>query len=171
VDSALASLVTCLHTKKHKWTREEDQKTREEQTGHSRLVHSCMSPLYPPSHSRPPLEKTRLCQYHLINRCRYGSNCSFAHSSNELRVAPASVRKTKLCPLYPSGLCFDTFCNYAHGLEDMRSSCHYSPSTPSPREPLESTSSEQYTALLNMLSQVLNEHDKAVSILDQVSRY
>jgi hypothetical protein len=110
--------------------------------------------LYP----RPPLEKTRLCQYHLLQRCRYGTSCSFAHSALELRVAPASVRKTKLCPLFASGCCFDSFCNYAHGFDEMRvNSC------------LPSPPSDQYFVLLDMLNQVLA--DQQHSLLDQVSHF
>lgn len=112
--------------------------------------------LYP--QSRPPLEKTRLCQYHLLQRCRYGASCSFAHSPLELRVAPASVRKTKLCPLFASGLCFDSFCNYAHGLEEMRLNS-FPPSPPS----------DQYTVLLEMLNQVLAEQQPF--LVDQVSHF
>ena len=130
--------------------------------------------LYPGyiAQTRPPLEKTRLCQYHLLNRCRYGSSCSFAHSPLELRVAPANVRKTKLCPLFSSGLCFDSFCNYAHGLEEMRSSSQSIISDLCSTQ-CSPSSDQEYVLLLNMLNLVLTEKQcpDSVSLLDQVSHY
>ncbi len=111
---------------------------------------------------RPPLIKTRLCQYHLLQRCRYGSSCSFAHSLHELRVAPASVRKTKLCPLFETGLCYDSYCNYAHGVDELRDF----PRRPSDFLPTDDLSNARL--LLDMLNQVLTD-DLNAQILDQVS--
>jgi len=70
------------------------------------------------------LQKTRLCVYNLEGKCGYGSNCSFAHSSNEIRGVP-NLAKTQLCTKFAEGKCSDENCTYAHGQEDLRDSPNF----------------------------------------------
>jgi hypothetical protein len=67
------------------------------------------------------LQKTRLCVYNLQGKCGFGSACSFAHSSTEIRGVP-DLRKTQLCPKFAEGKCSDENCSYAHGEEELRES-------------------------------------------------
>eukprot|EP00922_Rhytidocystis_sp_ex-Travisia-forbesii_P035871 GHVS01053242.1.p1 GENE.GHVS01053242.1~~GHVS01053242.1.p1 ORF type:complete len:512 (+),score=110.06 GHVS01053242.1:500-2035(+) len=78
--------------------------------------------------TRPPpskdfkIYKAVMCQYHASGRCRKGTMCTFAHSSNELRAYP-DMRKHKLCAAWLSSAgCPDTAetCMYAHGVEQMQ---------------------------------------------------
>jgi len=70
------------------------------------------------------LQKTRLCVYNLEGKCGYGSACSFAHSSNEIRGVP-NLAKTQLCTKFAEGKCSDENCTYAHGQEDLRDSPNF----------------------------------------------
>jgi hypothetical protein len=65
------------------------------------------------------LEKTRMCVYYLQGRCKY-DDCSFAHSTLELKQAPSNLRKTKMCDLFMMGHCFDTHCNFAHSVDEIK---------------------------------------------------
>jgi len=65
------------------------------------------------------LQKTRLCVYHIQGKCGYGVNCTFAHTSDEIRGVP-NLQKTQLCTKFMEGRCSDENCTYAHGLEDLR---------------------------------------------------
>lgn len=67
------------------------------------------------------LRKTRFCMYHLQGACRYGSQCSFAHTVTEMHQPP-DLSRTHLCELYASGQCNDSNCAFAHGEEELRSS-------------------------------------------------
>lgn len=67
----------------------------------------------------PALEKTRMCVYYLQGRCKY-DDCSFAHSSHELKQAPTNLRKTKLCDLFMMGHCYDASCNFAHSTDELK---------------------------------------------------
>ena len=46
--------------------------------------------------TRNTLKFTQMCKYWHSKRCRMGNECNFAHSREELRLAP-SLRGTKLC--------------------------------------------------------------------------
>jgi len=37
-----------------------------------------------------------------------------------MREAPISVRRTKMCPTFYTGLCNDVSCNFAHSFEELR---------------------------------------------------
>jgi len=65
------------------------------------------------------LQKTRLCVYNLEGKCGFGSECMFAHSSNEIRGVP-DLRKTQLCMKFMEGNCVDKSCGFAHGEEELR---------------------------------------------------
>jgi hypothetical protein len=66
------------------------------------------------------LEKTRMCLYFLQGRCKY-TDCSFAHSHDELKQAPSNLRKTKMCELFLAGCCpNDVDCNFAHSMDELK---------------------------------------------------
>jgi hypothetical protein len=67
----------------------------------------------------PALEKTRMCVYYLQGRCKY-EDCSFAHSTQELKQAPSNLRKTKMCDLFMMGHCYDAQCNFAHSVDELK---------------------------------------------------
>ncbi|CEM01964.1 unnamed protein product [Vitrella brassicaformis CCMP3155] len=64
--------------------------------------------------------KTKVCRFFLENRCLRGTNCTFAHSTEELRAQP-DLRKTKICGMWAKGKCHDPTCQFAHGAEELRS--------------------------------------------------
>lgn len=63
--------------------------------------------------------KAAWCVFHARGKCTRGSNCSFAHSAEELRQLP-DLRKTKLCNAFLGGQCSNNNCSYAHGLQELR---------------------------------------------------
>jgi hypothetical protein len=65
------------------------------------------------------LRKTKFCMYHLQGACRFGSECAFAHSLNEMHNTP-DLRKTQLCKAYLEGRC-NGDCNFAHTENELRS--------------------------------------------------
>mmetsp|Transcript_59508 Transcript_59508/g.129152 ORF Transcript_59508/g.129152 Transcript_59508/m.129152 type:complete len:403 (+) Transcript_59508:97-1305(+) len=69
---------------------------------------------------RSQFRKTKLCSFFKKNRCVLDRDCPFAHTSEELKLAP-DLTKTKLCYNYFRQRCFDPKCNYAHGYGELRS--------------------------------------------------
>mmetsp|Transcript_1296 Transcript_1296/g.2813 ORF Transcript_1296/g.2813 Transcript_1296/m.2813 type:complete len:309 (-) Transcript_1296:85-1011(-) len=69
----------------------------------------------------PHLCKTTLCRMHARGRCRYGLECLFAHSLEELKRAP-DLTKTRLCQAWTQGSCHKDAaeCSFAHGREELR---------------------------------------------------
>ena len=69
------------------------------------------------------LAKTRLCLFYQEGRCKYGSECTYAHNVDEVRKAPEELRKTKFCELFmdPTRGCVDPDCNFAHDSVELRS--------------------------------------------------
>mmetsp|Transcript_3317 Transcript_3317/g.7349 ORF Transcript_3317/g.7349 Transcript_3317/m.7349 type:complete len:276 (+) Transcript_3317:173-1000(+) len=67
------------------------------------------------------VRKTTMCRAHARGRCRYGLDCIFAHSPEELRRMP-DLTKTKLCQAWLKGACplEDSQCRFAHGSTDKR---------------------------------------------------
>lgn len=65
------------------------------------------------------LQKTRMCIYFLEGKCGFGSSCTFAHSSNEVKSVP-DLTKTQLCTKFAEGKCTDKNCTYAHGEAELR---------------------------------------------------
>ena len=65
------------------------------------------------------LRRTKLCSKFFVSGECY-DDCSFAHSSLDLRVAP-DLRKTMLCTAWKHGKrCPDEDCRYAHGACELR---------------------------------------------------
>jgi len=65
--------------------------------------------------------KTKMCNLHLLNICKKGKDCPFAHSEDELREKPNLV-KTKLCQEFLEGNCQrGDRCSFAHGESELRS--------------------------------------------------
>lgn len=76
---------------------------------------------------QPPLKsfaktlwRTRLCKHYLKGTCRYGSNCGFAHSDDNVNDRPDLV-KTRLCSRFQKGFCTKgDKCQFAHGLAELK---------------------------------------------------
>lgn len=67
------------------------------------------------------LRKTRLCKYSPKGTCKYGSQCTYAHSETELHASP-DLSKTRLCTTFQlEGWCNDASCMFAHGEDELRS--------------------------------------------------
>jgi len=65
-------------------------------------------------------QKTKMCKFHLLGVCTRGTQCSWAHSPEELKALPDFYR-TKLCHTYLSkGVCRNMECRYAHGYHELR---------------------------------------------------
>jgi hypothetical protein len=64
------------------------------------------------------LTKTKMCAFFERGKCA-STNCRYAHSAAELRLAP-NLQKTKLCRAFLSGGCNDENCFFAHGEGDLR---------------------------------------------------
>ena len=72
--------------------------------------------------TRNALKFTRMCKYWDARRCYDGNQCTFAHTSAELRGAPSLVR-TQLCYQFRKGQCSrGAACTFAHGQEELRPS-------------------------------------------------
>jgi hypothetical protein len=71
--------------------------------------------------TRDALKFTRMCKFWHSRRCHMGNECTFAHTSAELRDAPSLVR-TELCYQFRSkGQCSKgAACTFAHGKEELR---------------------------------------------------
>lgn len=65
------------------------------------------------------LQKTRLCVYHLEGKCGFGSSCTFAHYTSEVKPVP-DLTKTQLCAKFAEGKCTNKNCTFAHGEEELR---------------------------------------------------
>jgi len=67
------------------------------------------------------LDKTKLCKFFPLGRCRRGQACSFAHGAHQLRAKP-DLFKTQMClDLLATGVCdFGENCKYAHGEAELR---------------------------------------------------
>ena len=87
----------------------------------NRIIKSFFPCEYRMDSRKPPLEKTRICMYHMQGRCKYGKYCTFAHDKREMREAPVTLLKTKMCPSFYSRMCSNDSCNFAHSLNELRS--------------------------------------------------
>eukprot|EP00437_Effrenium_voratum_P042377 CAMPEP_0181466462 /NCGR_PEP_ID=MMETSP1110-20121109/36475_1 /TAXON_ID=174948 /ORGANISM="Symbiodinium sp., Strain CCMP421" /LENGTH=243 /DNA_ID=CAMNT_0023591257 /DNA_START=98 /DNA_END=827 /DNA_ORIENTATION=- len=67
------------------------------------------------------MKKTRMCDFHKEGRCKYGSDCAFAHDESELQKAP-DLKKTRLCRAFLQRKCNDADCKFAHGEQELRAS-------------------------------------------------
>ncbi|CAK9021659.1 unnamed protein product [Durusdinium trenchii] len=67
------------------------------------------------------LQKTQLCMFWKRNCCAKGSDCTFAHSVEELKELP-DLRRTSLCKQWLKGRCplSASTCRYAHGEAYLR---------------------------------------------------
>lgn len=65
--------------------------------------------------------KTRICRFFTRGKCSKGSDCSHAHSHDELHLKPNLI-KTSLCRHYSSGRICEKGedCPYAHGVSELR---------------------------------------------------
>eukprot|EP01053_Blabericola_migrator_P002187 Blabericola_migrator_1__2186@NODE_1601_length_4192_cov_84_630788_g231_i2_p3_GENE_NODE_1601_length_4192_cov_84_630788_g231_i2NODE_1601_length_4192_cov_84_630788_g231_i2_p3_ORF_typecomplete_len262_score13_65zfCCCH/PF00642_24/3_1e06zfCCCH/PF00642_24/0_057zfCCCH/PF00642_24/2_4e05zfCCCH_3/PF15663_5/2_5e12zfCCCH_3/PF15663_5/1_1zfCCCH_4/PF18044_1/1_7e06zfCCCH_4/PF18044_1/5_5e03zfCCCH_4/PF18044_1/1_6e02zfCCCH_4/PF18044_1/39Torus/PF16131_5/0_00012Torus/PF16131_5/4_8Torus/PF16131_5/23zf_CCCH_4/PF18345_1/1 len=73
---------------------------------------------------RDQFYRIKLCPFYLRSKCTKGSNCTYAHSQEEMRVG-VSLHKTKICNLWKQGLCEDNNCSFAHGDHELRSTEDY----------------------------------------------
>merc|ERR1719343_1648642 len=70
---------------------------------------------------RSQFVKTKLCRFNSMGMCRYGEECPFAHSDEDLSSSP-DLTKTSLCTKWQTGCCPlpSESCPYAHGEEELR---------------------------------------------------
>eukprot|EP00921_Rhytidocystis_pertsovi_P014010 GHVQ01022820.1.p1 GENE.GHVQ01022820.1~~GHVQ01022820.1.p1 ORF type:complete len:555 (+),score=100.57 GHVQ01022820.1:236-1900(+) len=69
---------------------------------------------------RRQLFKTKHCPHHYIGKCYKGTDCTFAHSPDEIRPLP-DLRNTRLClNVRHGGNCTDPSCMFAHCRSDLR---------------------------------------------------
>mmetsp|Transcript_20098 Transcript_20098/g.16801 ORF Transcript_20098/g.16801 Transcript_20098/m.16801 type:complete len:167 (+) Transcript_20098:3-503(+) len=61
------------------------------------------------------LFKTKFCRHFMKGKCRYGSDCTYAHCYEELTARP-NFYKTKICTR-PN--CSDADCQYAHSIYEL----------------------------------------------------
>lgn len=66
------------------------------------------------------LRKTKMCQHFETNACKFGAECAFAHSPDELSNTP-NLTKTKICQAFAKGACNKADCGFAHGESELRS--------------------------------------------------
>lgn len=66
------------------------------------------------------LQKTKMCVYFARGTCQFSSDCTFAHSPEELKGTP-DLHKTRLCTAFAAGKCHDKSCAFAHRQEELRS--------------------------------------------------
>eukprot|EP00928_Gymnodinium_smaydae_P083673 TRINITY_DN66901_c0_g1_i1.p1 TRINITY_DN66901_c0_g1~~TRINITY_DN66901_c0_g1_i1.p1 ORF type:complete len:213 (+),score=28.26 TRINITY_DN66901_c0_g1_i1:58-639(+) len=65
------------------------------------------------------MQKTKLCTFHAKGKCAFGSECTYAHSPDQVRGMP-NLSKTKLCTKWRRNSCYNKNCKYAHGFEELR---------------------------------------------------
>jgi len=64
--------------------------------------------------------KTIMCRYHMNKGCSRGDACQFAHSPEDLRVAP-DLTRTKMCAaIIQKGRCEVPSCRFAHSRSQLR---------------------------------------------------
>merc|ERR1740121_1286746 len=94
--------------------------------------------------------KTKMCDFFREGRCKYGSECAFAHSQDDLADMP-DLRKTRICRAFTQGKCNDQDCKFAHGQEELRpvdkcfqkALCRREKVKPSPDDPVDPASGDQ----------------------------
>jgi hypothetical protein len=70
---------------------------------------------------RHQFSKTVLCRFHAAGKCRKGKDCTFAHTTTDLNVAP-DLTKTSICKAWKTGRCSKSSqqCQFAHGAHELR---------------------------------------------------
>jgi len=65
--------------------------------------------------------KTKMCKFYILGKCTKGTQCPFAHESQEIKKLP-DLRCTKLCNTWvQTGQCTNRTCLYAHSKDELRS--------------------------------------------------
>ncbi|CAD7948692.1 unnamed protein product [Amoebophrya sp. A25] len=105
--------------------------------------------------------KTKMCRFQRAGICRYGANCNYAHSEEDLRQLP-NFAKTSFCKMNFNGGCRRADCPFAHTISDLRLS-------PAPRQRLclfyhGSNASCIYGKYCRYLHEVSQEWLKAVGL-------
>jgi hypothetical protein len=69
---------------------------------------------------RGQFNKTRMCRFFEAGHCRFDEACPFAHTPEELTVAP-DLKKTSICNAWQRGECklSSDACPFAHGDEEL----------------------------------------------------
>lgn len=70
---------------------------------------------------RRQFKKTTMCRFFTAGKCKSGNSCAFAHTAEELHVAP-DLTKTSLCTAWLNGDCSKSSkqCQFAHGAQELR---------------------------------------------------
>lgn len=99
--------------------------------------------------------KTKLCKFNETGRCRYDTQCPFAHSQEEMEALP-DLSKTSICKSWQQGSCNipAELCPYAHGKDDLRKS------------PLTKRRGNEIAAKAKMSDYVNKAFDKAYAMRD-----
>lgn len=72
-------------------------------------------------HFRSQFVKTRLCRFYPTGMCKFGDDCAYAHTEEELSEGP-DLTKTSMCKAWQDGHCDvpTDQCPYAHGQSELR---------------------------------------------------
>lgn len=76
----------------------------------------------------PALFKTKMCENFAAGICNRGTNCTFAHSADELQARPhiEALAKTKMCNEFAEGTCTrGDKCTFAHDASELKARPKY----------------------------------------------
>lgn len=78
------------------------------------------TPEQPASTPAKIYQKTKMCKFYEVGKCKRGARCFYAHSHEELQDMP-DLAYTRICPTVHAGKkCMNNACTYAHKRTELR---------------------------------------------------